>query len=78
MAKKKPRPEASENGPRFTTGMLIADALEADARAKEVFLSYGLPCHECVVSEHESIEDGCTPLGLKAAAVVERLNALPR
>ena len=63
-------------GPRFTAGMLVADAVDADPKVKDVLLGFGLPCSECIVAFHESLEDGCGPLGLRVDDVLSRLNAL--
>lgn len=80
MKKPRARPAVADDAapfpPRFHRGMLVADALEADPRAKDVLLELGLPCHQCVVADHETLAEGCTPLGLDVNRVVERLNAL--
>ena len=72
MAKKKD----GGGTPRFHREMRVADALDADPRVKDVLLEFGLPCFRCVVSEHESIAEGCVPLALDPDGIVARLNAL--
>ena len=77
MGKKKgPRPGDEGSGPSYHGGMLVSDVVDSDPRAKEVLLEFGLPCHRCVVAWHETLEEGCAPLGLRVGQVLERLNAL--
>lgn len=79
MSKRKRAREAAAaevQTPQFSRDMLVADVVDAHPRAKEVLLEYGLPCSECIVAFHESLAQGCAPLGLQVDEVVERLNAL--
>jgi hybrid cluster-associated redox disulfide protein len=61
---------------RFHRGMLVADAVNVDPRVQDVLTEYGLPCSSCIVAWHETLADGCAPLGLSVDEVVARLNAL--
>lgn len=76
--RKRARDPVSEGAslPRFDRDMLVADAVDAEARVKDVLLEYGLPCSECIVAFHESLAEGCAALRLNVDEVVERLNAL--
>ncbi len=80
---KKPRPPDPPGPPggtdagRFSRAMIVAAALDQDERAKDVLLEFGLPCWKCVVSETETLEEGCRPLQIDVDLVVRRLNALP-
>ena len=65
-----------ESRPKFHRDMVILSVLEADARAKELLLGFGLPCHRCVVAESETLAEGCAPLGLEVDGLVAKLNAL--
>lgn len=76
MKKDRGRDGAGREAPRFRPDMLVIEALDRDPRVKDVLLGFGLPCHRCVVADHETLEQGCVPLGLEVGAVVARLNAL--
>lgn len=76
MGRKKKASEVQEAGPRFRRDMLVADAVDADLRVKDILEARGLPCHRCVVAFHETLEQGCAPLGIDTDAVVAELNAL--
>ena len=75
--RKRAREEASGEGdPRFHRDMLVATAVDADPGAAGVFLHFGLPCSKCIVAYHETIAQGCAPMGIAADEVVARLNGL--
>ncbi|MAG54951.1 MAG: hypothetical protein CMJ83_01540 [Planctomycetes bacterium] len=79
MSKRKRGRDDKEDEPagtRFHRDMLVADAVDSDPRVQGVLLEYGLPCSECIVAFHESLAEGCGPLGLEVDEVVSRLNAL--
>jgi hybrid cluster-associated redox disulfide protein len=61
---------------RFTSDMLILDALELHEGAAEVFKSFGLPCDVCVVAEVENIGEGARSKGIDPAILLTKLNAL--
>lgn len=62
--------------PRFRRDMLVADAVDADPGVKDILMAHGLPCYRCVVAWHETLEQGCAPLGLDVERIVGELNAL--
>jgi hybrid cluster-associated redox disulfide protein len=74
MGRSKRRP--ADEGPRFRGDETIADLLDRDPRVQDVLSSFGLPCSRCVVKDHESLAEGCAPLGVSVDAVLARLNAL--
>ncbi len=77
MGKKKgPRPDDEGSAPRYHRSMLVSDVVDSDPRAQEVLLEFGLPCHRCIVAWHETLAEGCAPLGIRIEQVLERLNAL--
>jgi len=76
MSKRKKGRDPDVAVTRFTAEMLVAAAVDAHPRVKEVLLEYGLPCSECIVAFHESLQDGCAPLGIRVDEVLSRLNAL--
>jgi hybrid cluster-associated redox disulfide protein len=77
MSSSKQRPEASPKAaPRFRPDMRVADAVDTDPRVAEVLREYGLPCDQCIVAWHETLAEGCAPLGLEVEAIVARLNEL--
>ena len=55
----------------------IIDILERHEGAAEVLLSFDLPCHECVVSTEETLEEGARLTGKDPDAIIEKLRALP-
>ncbi len=57
--------------------MKIADLLDSHPGAAEVLLSFGLPCHECVVAPRQTLEEGARLNGLDPEAILEKLRALP-
>lgn len=61
---------------KFTPDMLIYDALGMHERAAEVFLSFGLPCHNCAVAEVETIEQGARSKGMDPGNILAKLNSL--
>jgi hybrid cluster-associated redox disulfide protein len=76
MKKKARTVDAAPSALRFRRDMLVAEAVDLDPRVKDILLEFGLPCHLCIVAEHETLEEGCAPLGLEVEAVLARLNAL--
>lgn len=78
MAKQKNAPgRGAAPEPRYRADDLLADVVDRHPGAKDVLLSFGLPCFKCVVAYGETLAEGCAPLLVNAAAVLERLNALP-
>jgi hybrid cluster-associated redox disulfide protein len=74
----RPVPKKKEEAPPlFTLDDLLADVVDRHPGAKDVLLSFGLPCFKCVVAESETLRQGCAPLRLDAENVLARLNALP-
>ena len=69
--------ETVEAPPRFSGEDLLADVVDRHPGAKDVLLSFGLPCFKCVVAESETLSQGCAPLRLNAADVLAKLNGLP-
>ena len=59
MSKRKKGRDPDVAVTRFTAEMLVAAAVDAHPRVKEVLLEYGLPCSECIVAVHESLQAGC-------------------
>lgn len=55
----------------------IIDILERHEGAAGVLLSFDLPCHECVVSTEETLEEGARLTGKDPDAIIEKLRALP-
>ena len=77
MGKKRTSGGGQEKGRvRFHRDMLVCDAVEAHPGVKDVLLEFDLPCHRCVVAWHETLAEGCYPLGIEVDRIVERLNAL--
>ena len=52
------------------------EALQADPRARDVFVAYGMGCAGCMGVSMESIEDGAKMHGLDPATIVAELNRL--
>ncbi|HYC79028.1 MAG TPA: DUF1858 domain-containing protein [Planctomycetota bacterium] len=75
MSRKKPDPPPP--APRFRSDDVVADVVDRDPRAKDVLLSFGLPCFKCIVAYDETLAEGCAPLLLNVDEIVARLNALP-
>jgi hypothetical protein len=75
VGKKQPAPVATEE--RFRPDDLLADVVDRHPGAKDVLLSFGLPCFKCIVAYRETLREGCAPLLLNAEEVLARLNALP-
>ena len=73
---KRNKPDASSEKPRFSKDMLIIDALELDSRVEAVLTKQGLPCHTCIVALHETLAEGCAPLGKDVDRIVAELNLL--
>jgi len=48
----------------YQKDMLVADLVNAHPLAKDVLLEFGLPCHECIVAWHETLEEGLRPHGI--------------
>lgn len=55
----------------------IIDILERHEGAAGVLVSFGLPCHECVVATEETLEEGARLTGKDPDAIIEKLRALP-
>jgi hybrid cluster-associated redox disulfide protein len=50
------------------------EALQADPRAREVFVAYGMGCIGCMGVSMESIEDGAKMHGIDPDDIVAELN----
>ena len=55
----------------------IADLLDLHPGVAEVLLSFGLPCHDCVVAHTRTLEEGARLNGLDPEAILTRLRSLP-
>ncbi|MCZ6688870.1 MAG: DUF1858 domain-containing protein [Planctomycetota bacterium] len=60
-----------------TKDTIIADLLDLHADVAKVLLSFGLPCHECVVAPVETLEQGASLTGLDADEILAKLRELP-
>jgi hybrid cluster-associated redox disulfide protein len=56
--------------------MSIMEALQADPRARDVFVAYGMGCIGCMGVSMESIEDGAKMHGLDPQTILAELNKL--
>jgi hybrid cluster-associated redox disulfide protein len=56
--------------------MSIMEALQADPRAREVFVAYGMGCTGCMGVSMESIEDGAKMHGIDPGTILAELNKL--
>ena len=54
--------------------MLVADILDLNPATEAVLLSFGLPCMDCVVSEHENLEEGARAYGIPVEKRLEKLD----
>lgn len=54
----------------------IADLLDQHPGVAEVLSSFGLPCHDCVLSTHETLEEGARLTGADTEAILAKLRAL--
>lgn len=68
---------SAPSAPRFHRDMLVCDALELNAGVQAILESIGLPCHRCIVAYHETLSEGCQPLGHSVDDLLARMNALP-
>lgn len=65
---------------KITRQTIIADAVEINEKAPEIFFKYGLHCVGCHVSLWETIEEGCQGHGMSDKDIddmVEELNKKP-
>ena len=60
----------------FTKDMSIMEALQANPRAREVFVAFGMGCIGCMGVSLESIEDGAKMHSIDPEAVLAELNKL--
>ncbi len=60
----------------FTKDMSLMEALQANPRACEVFVAYGMGCISCMCVSTESIEDGARMHGIDPDEIVDELNKL--
>lgn len=60
----------------FTKDMSLMEALQADPRARDVFISHGMGCVGCMGVSVESIEDGAKIHGIDPDLVLSELNHL--
>ena len=59
----------------WTADTPVHEIVDGHPRAKDVLLSFGLPCWECVVAYHETLAEGLQPHGIDPAEVLARLDA---
>jgi hybrid cluster-associated redox disulfide protein len=70
-------PPKADRGPVKRTS-LIADVIETRPDAARVlFETWKLPCYDCEVSFHETIEQGASYYGIDPDEMVRRLEACP-
>jgi hybrid cluster-associated redox disulfide protein len=60
----------------FTKNMSIMEALQADPRARQVFVAFGMGCAGCMGVSLESIADGAKMHGIDPEVVMAELNKL--
>lgn len=60
----------------FTKDMSIMEALQADPRARDVFVAFGMGCIGCMGVSMETIEDGAKMHGIDPETVLAELNKL--
>lgn len=60
----------------FTKDMSIMEALQADPRAHDVFVAFGMGCIGCMGVGMETIEDGAKMQGIDPETVLAELNKL--
>jgi hybrid cluster-associated redox disulfide protein len=60
----------------FTKDMSIMETLQADSRAREVFVAFGMGCIGCMGVSLETIEDGAKMHGIEPDTVLAELNKL--
>jgi hybrid cluster-associated redox disulfide protein len=58
----------------FQKDTLIHDILESLPEAEEIFQRYSLPCADCVVAQHETLEEGARLTGVSLEALLAELN----
>ncbi len=56
--------------------MSILEAIQADPRAREVFVAFGMGCTGCMGVSMESIEDGAKMHGIDPKIILADLNKL--
>lgn len=56
--------------------MSIMEALQADPRARDVFVAFGMGCIGCMGVSMETIEDGAKMHGIDPETVLAELNKL--
>jgi hybrid cluster-associated redox disulfide protein len=56
--------------------MSIMEVLQANPRAREVFIAFGMGCFGCMGVSMESIEDGAKMHGIDVNAILAELNNL--
>lgn len=54
--------------------MLVCDIVNAHPAAKDVLLSFGLPCFRCEVAWHETLAEGLKPHAIEPSVVLEKLD----
>lgn len=57
----------------YTADMKVCDIVNAHPAAKDVLLSFGLPCYRCEVAWHETLAEGLRPHALDPEVVLEKL-----
>lgn len=61
---------------KFTKEMTIREALMADQRSAEIFMSFGMHCIGCPTASGETIEQAAMVHGININLIMEKLNAL--
>jgi hybrid cluster-associated redox disulfide protein len=60
----------------FTKDMSIMEVLQANPRARDVFVAFGMGCVGCMGVSMESIEDGAKMHGIDVKSILAELNKL--
>lgn len=59
----------------YAKDMLVCDIVDSHPKAKDVLLSFGLPCYRCVVAFEETLEEGLRPHGIAPDDVLAKLDS---
>jgi len=60
---------------KITKDMLIGDILEKYPQSVEIFAKYGFHCIGCMISPHESLEDGAAVHNIPLEPLLKDINA---
>ena len=58
----------------YSADMKVCDIVNSHPKAKDVLLSFGLPCYRCEVAWHETLDEGLRPHAIDPAVVLEKLD----